>query len=264
MNSYQDFPETWQRFHEWLINITHLVVIGLVLWPLLFIESTILFPFQLSLLAALLIAVLSSNSLCVFLALQFSLFFREPRNLDVMEGITAIAYATISIALLMYVSRFRLLREKLVAKPKQQIRIGPRGHAIASAAGTNSMERMHMPSITSWVLRQLSRAIILAVLAQLVIVLPPFARNTYLNVQRSSVIESSIVYTTWFWIAILAIVIVAVEMAWRKLTSQQARLYVRAVVANHYFRDLRAITRLRRTRHKNRWIATKLRSERTQ
>ncbi len=251
MISAQNTADNLDRWLVWLIDCLHLAIIGIVLWPLVFLDLEIAIPLRVSLIAILLITVHRSNCIILLIVLQLGLFFREPRNLDVMEEVNSIAYATMATMVLIYVSRYHMIRAKLAQlvvhewRTQRKMR-GPGGASVRS--------QLYLPSILSYILRCLSRALIFAIAAQLLVLCPPFEGSLYRIAEQPPYGGVGWSINTWLWASVLALIIGVSEWSRRSWTAQQARLYTRCVLANYFYRDWHLVFK---------YTAKKLRSNRT-
>ncbi len=236
------------EFFEVIADCGQLLGLGLLLDMLLFEGTQVMGLVRMSAIAALLFAVLNSQGWLVLLALQASLFLREPHRPEMMFGFVPGLYSLTSIGIVAYTYLGQSFRNRVSKWLVMQILIATGGAepiAVQSSQPQNPrLEGLRLAAIQFGVWMTI---IVVAMLALMRLPISAGARSEWLR----SAIEND--FTIWpgatLLVLSLLLVIVFAEAGWRQMTVAQASLYLRsAIVLDHYW-DLRMIV-LRRLKKK--------------
>jgi len=227
------------RLIETVLDVCQLLVIGLLLQLLLFEGTEVYWMLRLGVIAALLAGVVKSQGWFVLLALQASLFLREPRRPDVVIGLVPVAFCVTVIAIMAYTYLGRSFRRRVSGWIIEQVRAatGFRGGTEESLVGVEAS--------TSW-----GRFAVMQLLTWLVVVVVAMValrRMPISNSMRGEWLKSSIEndYTVWPGASLLVVavllIVIFMEAGWRQMTAAQARIYMRSSFMLYHYRDLRMI-----------------------
>lgn len=227
------------RLIETVLDVCQLLVIGLLLQLLLFEGTEVYWMLRLGVIAALLAGVVKSQGWFVLLALQASLFLREPRRPDVVIGLVPVAFCVTVIAIMAYTYLGRSFRRRVSGWIIEQVRAatGFRGGTEESLVGVEAS--------TSWgrfAVMQLLTWLVVVVVARVALRRMPIS-----NSMRGEWLQSSIEndYTVWPGASLLVVavllIVIFMEAGWRQMTAAQARIYMRSSFMLYHYRDLRMI-----------------------
>jgi hypothetical protein len=223
-----------------IADLAQLFVLGLLLDLLLFEGVEVVGLVRLAVIAALLVAVLKSHGWLVLLALQASLFMREPRRPEMMLGLVPWLYGLTSICLVAYAYLGKPFRNHvskwLAVQTLFTIGIEERTESEPSQSTGTSTNWIRFLAIQFLVWMVIT---MVAMLALLRLPISATARSEWLR----SAIENN--FTVWpgatLLVLALLLVIVFMEAGWRQMTGAQARLYLRSSFILDHYRDLRMI-----------------------
>ncbi len=227
------------RLVETVLDACQLLLIGLLLQLLLFEGTEVYWVLRLGVIAALLAAVVKSQGWFVLLALQASLFLREPRRADVAMGLVPVAFCVTVLAIMAYTYLGRSFRSRVSGWIIDQMRATPGlGHrqdeTVWPSATASSWGRFAVVQLLTW-------------LVVVVVAMVALRRMPISNSMRAEWLKSSIEndYTAWPGASLLVVavllVVVFMEAGWRQMTAAQARLYMRSSFMLYHYRDLRMI-----------------------
>lgn len=228
------------------------MLIGLLLELLLFEGTEVIWLIRLGVIAALLAGVLKSQGWFVLLALQCSLFLREPRRTEMYFGVAPLLFCLTVLAIIAYAYLGRSFRTRLSVWIVEQLRpllgmkIAPAGTTLIGNQAEVSPAWYWMKFIAiqfmSWFM-----VISLTMVALQRLPLTASMRSEWL---RSS-IENE--FTAWPGATLLVVagflVVIFMEAGWRQMTAAQASSYLRGSFMLYHYSELRMIV-LRRLKLK--------------
>ncbi len=235
------------------IELCQLLVIGLFLELLLFEGTEVIWLIRLGVIAALLAGILKSQGWFVLLALQASLFLREPRRSEMYFGVVPVLFCVTVLAIIAYTYLGRSFRMRLSEWLVGQLR--PVFSAMENLKRTSEQESAE----THWMLFSGARLFVWFVLVVVMMIL--LQRLPLTVSMRSEWLRSSIENDLTVWpgasLLVVAIMLVVVfrEMAWRQMSAAQASLYMKSSFMLYHYRDLRMIV-LRRLKLKRAGLST--------
>ena len=238
-------------FTKWIgvgIEFCQLMVIGLLLELLLFEGTEVIWLIRLSVIAALLAGILKSQGWFVLLALQCSLFIREPRRTEMYFGIAPLLFVVTALAIIAYSYWGRSVRTRISAwiiellQAREEITPTVTVDGQEKASSSQYWLKFFGIQLVSWLVIVCAMMVTLQRL--------PLSANMRSEWFRSSVENE---FTAWpgatLLVVALLIVVIFMEAGWRQMTSAQARAYLRSSFVLYHYRDLRMIV-LRRLKLK--------------
>ncbi len=246
---------------RWLglfIELGQLSVIGLFLELLLFEGTEVIWLIRLGVIAALLAGILKSQGWFVLLALQASLFLREPRRSEMYFGVMPVLFCVTVLAIIAYSYLGRSFRMRLSDWLVGQLRTAFSGIENLKRKAEQESAESH------WMWFSGTRLLVWFVLVSVLMIV---LRRLPLTVSmRSEWLRSSIENDLTVWpgasLLVVAILLIVVfrEMAWRQMSAAQASLYMKSTFMLYHYRDLRMIV-LRRLKLKRAAVGTSVDSK---
>jgi len=227
---------------------------GLLLDLLLFEGVEVVGLVRLGVIAAVLVGVLKSHGWLVLLALQVSLFSREPRRTEMMLGLVPWLYGLTSMGLVAYAYLGKPFRNR-VSKWIVMQALFALGMEERTASGSSGPQAPSSIWIRFVAIQFLVWMVVtfVAMLALLRLPISATVRSEWLR----SAIEND--FTVWpgatLLVLTLLLVIVFMEAGWRQMTGAQAKLYMRSSFVIDHYRDLRMIV-LRRLKKSKKLAST--------
>lgn len=232
----------------------YLLLAGLTGWMLcmlLLTESPLALPVMLVFIAILFLSLNRWTGVLLLIVIQLDLLFREPSRIGPANSITGVLFVVAVLALLMFVSRYHVLRQlphhslldtirKVLLLP---VSAGRRSETETGVPGMPDSQQILQ--LASSVFRGLLWILLLVAGSRILLGYVPSARdpNTWTRITGSGTLElwpGGIVL-----LSALGLWVLVSEIAWRQLTCSQARLYVRSVSLGMYYPDIRMIVQRR-------------------
>ena len=243
----------WQT-RRLLADGIQLLVVGILLEYLLFNGTAIRITLRLIAIVLLLVGVMRSSGWLLLVALQASLFLREPGDAQMTYGISSFLFCLVALALVVYAHSGSNTRRRLSHWFALQV-------SVLSGRGPSRRNWGEHQSFHWWKLDvtkavpAFSLAAIVLIAALLLIRLPitPHARWEWF--QYSAAHEATLWPGANVIVVLLLLVLILREAAWRQMTPAQSRLYLRCTFMLEHHWDLRMIV-LRGLRRKKRAGAT--------
>ena len=233
---------------EVMADCGQLLAVGLLLDVLLFEGTEIIGMVRLAAIAALLIGVLKSQGWLVLLALQASLFFREPQRAEMVFGLVPWLYSLTSLGIVAYTYLGQPFRKRVSKWLVMQAMLALGG--AEPTAAQSSQPPSLLPDGLKWVVIQFCAWMTITLIAMLALLRLPISAGARSKWLRSA-IEND--FTIWpgatLLVLSLLLVIVFREAAWRQMTVAQANLYLRCSFTLDHYRDLNMIV-MRRLKNK--------------
>jgi hypothetical protein len=221
-------------------EIVQLLGVGLVLDWLLFGGVAVVGLIRLGVVSAVLVGMLKSQGWLVLLAVQVSLFSREPGRPEMIIGIVPWLFGLASICIVAYAYLGKPFRTSVSRWMATQLLFAI-GLGDPTAA-TNSMPQTSKSNWVRFVTMQLLMWMVVIFVAMLALSRLPISVAVRSEWLRSAIENDFIVWPGASLLAItLLLVIVFREAAWRQMTGAQARLYLRTSFVLDHYRDLRMI-----------------------
>ncbi len=241
------------RLVEMGLELCQLLVIAWLLQLLMFEGTGVHLAFRLGVIAALLAGVVKSQCWFVLLALQASLFLREPRRPEVFFGVVPMVFCVTVIAIVAYTCLGRPFRIRVSSWIVKWLR-------DATAMGSSKPEGLAIAErSSSWTWFAVTQLLTWIAVAFVAIVL--LGRLPISSAMRSEWLKSSMENESMVWpgagLLVLAVLLIVVfmEAGWRQMTGAQARLYLRSSLMLYHYRDLRMIV-LKRLKLKRAAVST--------
>ncbi len=249
-----EHSETWQALNL-LGSMIQWLIMALMLDILLFAGSPIRLSVQLIIVAVVLFVAARWSGSVVLVAMQLSLFFREPADDQMIAGWGALLYCTIALALIAVISQAQSMRQRVngwfanqmfellvpggLRAPAAELSYPP---ATASSSATN--ERVFQ--LVPW----------LALLAAVLVASLVMRRLPITSGLREQWLQYSIAIDYVLWpgasiiVVAVALLVFVRESGWRQMTNSQAQLFLRCSFVLDHFHDLRliALRRLKKRR----------------
>ncbi len=212
-----------------------LLVAGLLLERLLFQGTEVSATWRLTAIALLLICVTKSYGWAVLVAIQISLFLREPGRDGMTFDFSSSVYCLMAVVLIVYACGARAVHQRVSHWfASQVLSIWERGHGD------------QRPTADWWRASVLlvSRGLVVGgslVFAALLLTYLPVSESA-----RTKWLQDAVANGT-FWpgatlvVVSLCLLVACREAAWRQMTCAQAQLYQRSVLLLEHHRDLRMV-----------------------
>ena len=227
------------RLIETVLNAGQLLLIGLLLQLLLFEGTEVYWLLRLGVIATLLAAVVKSQGWFVLLALQASLFLREPRRPDVVLGLVPLLFCVTVLAIMAYTYLGRSFRSRISVWIVEQVR------GAVGLQGSQQSRPNQVAAAATWV--RFSVTQLLSWLVVVVVAMMALRRLPISNSMRVEWLKSSMANEAEFWpgasllVVAVLLVVVLTELGWRQMTAAQARIYMRSSFMLYHYRDLRMV-----------------------
>lgn len=232
-----------------LNSLLRLLVVTILVGALLLPEVELHPSFKLVMIALLLVLIGRTTAAPLLVVFQTVLFFR-PVHPDRMADVPgSCLFVIIVMGLLMFLSRDRTLkwivRQSVVDLWKLAVTDS------RPAASISSFPVSHEPPGSF--LRRMALLVICVVIAQLLLLKFPL-RESEVDASGETVsqVTSTLATISFPLIVLVAFVVLMSELAWRRMTTQQASLYLRSTLMSLVYSDLRLVVRRQLTlqRHK--------------
>lgn len=225
---------------ELIADAGQILVCGLLLDFLLFEGTEVVGIIRLGATAALLVGVLKSQGWLVLLALQASLFMREPRRPEMMLGLIPLLYGLTSICIIAYAYLGKPFRNRFSRWLVMQVLF-----ALGTGERTVSDPSQSKEPSSNWiqlVAVQFAVWLLITLVAMFTLIRSPISAAVRSEWLRNA-IEND--FTVWpgatLLVLTLLLVIVFMEAGWRQMSRAQARLYLHSSFVLEHYRDLKMI-----------------------
>jgi len=200
-------------------------------------------PLRIFMIAIVLLSLRFSGGVLVLVAVQADLFFREPKRGDAFSGLVGLLTVFLILCLLMFINRNRNLLQRAAKRP-----------IIAFFATIGAVFRGEMTFDSGKAVREISRligaairggAILMGVIfvSRILLSTLPTPQTFNQNLREWITNEAFIPGCSLLLGSIVALWIVCNEIAWRQMTRDQARIYLRSVLLLSHHADFRMIVR---------------------
>lgn len=234
---------------EIIADCGQFLVVGLLLDLLLFEGTEVVAVIRLAAIAALLVGVLKSHGWLVLLALQFSLFLREPRRPEMLLGFVPPLYGMMSICVIAYAYLGKPLRSRVSKCLTSRVlfALGIEEQTASEASEPNDRDANWIQLVAV----QLSIWFAITIVAMLTLLRLPISPSVRSEWLRDA-IEND--FTVWPGATLLVLTVLLVivfrEAGWRQMSRAQASLYLRSSFVLDHYHDLRMIVLRRLKRAK--------------
>ncbi len=253
---------TWQAF-RFVGDILQFCAITVVLGMLLFADTSVSLTVQLLTTAVLLWGALRWGGWVVLVAIQVSLFFREPGGSQMNPGWEAFLYCVISLLIIALVSHSPSIRRQasrwfanqmtmLVCQQSLQDQSSGRSESTNQALENDPADRILYPM--QWMV--LLGTVLLAILLMRWLPITSSLRLQWL--------ERSVANAYMLWpgaslvVLVIGLLVTVREAAWRQMTTGQARLYLCCSFVLGHFPDLKMVVLRRQKFNRSRTQQGKL------
>ncbi len=209
-------------------SILQLVMVAVCLEMLIGISDGIGMPLRLFLFSVVMMGVVVRLGWLSLIAIQFSLLLQEPRRGQLAQSPSGFFWAT--IAMLTIIAAMKL--------PQSHRAITDYFLRFAGLRAEPTDTKQAIPSAMKSLVIQVGLVLAVVILAIVVQVNIPIGRQSARWLQSSLSTGQAFWPGTFWLVLIVALFVLAREIAWRKIDAPQARLYVRSVQLIAYFRDL--------------------------
>ncbi len=232
----------------------YLLLSGLTGWMLcmlLLTESPLALPVMLVFIAILFLSLNRWTGVLLLIVIQLDLLFREPSRIGPANNITGVLFVVAVLSLVMFVSRYHVLRQlphHSLLDTVRKVLLLPAsvGRKSETEIGVPGMpDSQQILQLASSVVRSFLWLLLLVVGSRILLGYVPTARdpNTWTRITGSGTLE--------LWpggvviLSALGLWVLASEIAWRQMTCPQAQLYIRSVSLGMYHPDIRMIVQRR-------------------
>lgn len=232
-----------------LISVVSLwvaLVAGFFLGLFFFVDGDSAFPLQLVFFALLLVSVSRWTGAILLLALQIQLFLTEPGGRTSVPGPASLLFVMVTIIMLMGLSRFHTLQ---FAQHLSLFQLVRKVWGFLSGPEVQNSTRSARAVWESFVPMSLGLAIRLMMAVMLVV--GGYLLLRYANVSdnirdwavRINAGDRQARPTPITLVIVLAVLLLLSEIAWRQKSVTQARMYLRSILLQDLFPELRMIIR---------------------
>ena len=226
------------------------------------------------LIAGVLMTLRRWGGVVVLLLVQGDLFLREGRQIPPLRGADGLVLAFVAVAVLMFVSRQRLLLANLAGMSISDLfrrwtgHEDPTGSGNADKASDRVASTFQSASVAVFdlipaALRGLTLILICVTTARFLLSRIP--RNSELTGQLRDVVNADPTLASGGLVlmVLLALWVIVGEVSWRQLTPAQARIYLRSELLRETYADLRMIVLRRIRMRQKRLLVAKSTSEKS-
>lgn len=242
-------------------SLLQLAVVGLLIGVLLF-QNVNLPVSVVGLFVVLLLWLIGRTSaMPLLVAFQLVLFFRKPHRLATADGFGSGVFVVIVLGLLMFLGRDqtlkRLVRRRVSDLVRSLFGSGAEASVVADAASAGAdagsirhdetrrspTSPEHQPS-TSFI-RHIASLVACVLVAQFLLIAIPIPGGVERGSQSLDEAIQLLSPVPSLLVVVIATVSLMSALAWRRLTAEQASMYLRSTLVNLHYPDLRMIVRQR-------------------
>ena len=229
-------------------SLFQLAVVGLLIGVLLF--QNVNLPISVvGLFVVLLLWLIGRTSATpLLLAFQLVLFFREPHRPATGDGLASGVFVVIVLGLLMFLGRDQALKRLVSRRVSDLIRSlmawrdgTPSGMPSEPPLSPTSPEHQPPPSVV----RHVASLVACVLVAQLLLIAFPFPGGVERGPQSLDEAIQLLSPVPSLLVVVIATVILMSALAWRRLTAEQASMYLRSTLVDLHYPDIRMIVRQR-------------------
>lgn len=234
-------------------GLLQLVIVGLLIGVLLFHNVELPISVKGLFVVLLLWLIGRTSATPLLIAFQMTLFFREPQRISKADSFGSFVFAGVVLGLLVFLSRDRTLRRVTRCRVGDLIRsLFPRPDDSTSAMSPEIVRPAtsldHQTPVRF--IRHFASLVVCVLVAQLLLTLFPISGGVQRDEQSLAVTKQVLEPMPIMLVATMIVVIAAAEIAWRRLTLEQASMYLRSTQVSLLHADIRMIVR---SRLKRRW-----------
>ena len=200
-------------------------------------------PIRIFMIAIVLLSLRFWGGVLVLVAVQADLFFREPKRGDAFSGLVGLLTVFLILSLLMFINRNRNLLQQAAKRPISSFIATVVAVLRGEVTFDSGKAVREIPRMIGAAIRGV--AILMGTVFVSRILLGKFPTpQTFNQNLRDWMINDDFIRGWAFLLAsMVALWIVCSEVAWRQMTRDQARIYLRSVLLLSHHADLRMIVR---------------------
>lgn len=227
-----------------LNSILRLVVVIVLVGALLIPEVELNASFKLVIIALLLVLIGLTSAAPLLVVFQALLFFRPSHQARWADGPESCLFVVIVMGLVMFLSRDRTLKW-IVRQPVTDLWKTVFTHRRSAISTTTFPMSQDSPGA---LVRLILLQVVCVVIAQGLLLMFPLQEADGQAITDMTTMLATIRFPL---IILVVVVVVMSELAWRRITEQQASVYVRSTLMTLLYPDLRMIV-LRQRKHRHR------------
>jgi len=200
-------------------------------------------PLRIFMIAIVLLSLRFWGGVLVLVAVQADLFFREPKRGDAFSGLVGLLTVFLILCLLMFINRNRNLLQRAAKRPISAF-FATIGAVFRGEMTFDSGKAVReIPGMIGAAIR--GGAILMGVIfvSRILLSTLPTPQTFNQNLREWITNEAFIPGCSLLLGSIVALWIVCNEIAWRQMTRDQARIYLRSVLLLSHHADFRMIVR---------------------
>ena len=200
-------------------------------------------PLRIFMIAVVLLSLRFWGGVLVLVAVQADLFFREPRRGDAFGGLVGFLTVFLILALLMFVNRNRNLLQRAAKRPISAFFATVSAVFRGEGAFDSGKAVREIPRLMGGAIRGVAILMGTVFVSRILLSTLPTPQTFNQNLREWIANDAFIPACSFLLGSIVAIWIVCNEVAWRQMTRDQARIYLRSVLLLSHHADLRMIVR---------------------
>ena len=200
-------------------------------------------PLRIFMIAIVLLSLRFLGGVLVLLAVQADLFFREPKRGDAFSGSIGLLTVFLILSLLMFINRNRHLVQRAAKRPISAFFAAIAAVFSGEVAFDSGKAVREIPRMIGAAIRGVAILIGTVLVSRILLSTLPTPQTFNQNLREWITNDKFITACSLLLGSIVAIGIVCSEIAWRQMTREQARIYLRSVLLLSHHADLRMIVR---------------------
>ena len=200
-------------------------------------------PLRLFMIAVVLLSLRFWGGVLVLVAVQADLFFREPRRGDAFSGLVGLLTVFLILSLLMFVNRNRNLLQRAAKRPISAFFTVIAAVFRGELAFDSGKAIREIPQMIGAAIRGGGILMGTVFVSRILLSTLPTPQTFNQNLRESIANDAFVPSCSLLLGSIVALWIVCNEVAWRQITRDQARIYLRSVLLLSHHADFRMIVR---------------------
>lgn len=224
-----------------ILQVSVFAIVGMLL---LMLVPEALLSIRLLVIAIVFLTLKRWGGVLVLILVQADLFFREGRGFAMLSGSQGILFVVIVVAVLMLVARHRTLLREIAAGSIFSVARNFLNPDSDSQAAPDTTARLAL-RVSGSGLRGFVLVSCCVAVARLLIGLFPTSRELSRNLRGMVNADPAFQTGVIMIFTLVALWVVISEVAWRQISSAQARVYLRSAFLKIHYRDLRMVVKRR-------------------
>ncbi len=200
-------------------------------------------PLRIFMIAIVLLSLRFWGGVLVLVAVQADLFFREPKRGDAFSGLVGLMTVFLILSLLMFINRNRNVLQQAAKRPMSAFFAAIAAVFRGELTFDSGKAVREIPRMIGAAIRGVAILMGIVFVSRILMITLPTPQTFNQNLREWMTNDAFVPGCSLLLGSIVALWIVCNEVAWRQMTRDQARIYLRSVLLLSHHADLRMIVR---------------------